>query len=233
MFDTIKQQVLKVNQSLVKNNLVCLSWGNASAVSRKERVLVIKPSGMNYKSMTAEDMVVVDIVTGEIIEGKRKPSSDTATHRVLYQYFPQIGSIIHTHSRHATIWAQIGSPILALGTTHADHFYGDIPCTRQMTEAEINRNYELETGKLIINTFKRKKIDYMRVPGILVHSHGPFVWGKSILDTLNNSIVLEEIAYMNIFSTQLMPDISSISTSLLNKHYFRKHGNKSYYGQGE
>jgi L-ribulose-5-phosphate 4-epimerase len=179
MLEALKQQVLEANLALPKHNLVTLTWGNVSAVDRERGVLIIKPSGVDYSVMTAGDMVVVSLETGEVVEGKKKPSSDTPTHRLLYQAFPTIGGIVHTHSRHATIWAQSGQAIPATGTTHADYFYGTIPCTRKMTDAEINGEYEWETGNVIVETFRKQGIDPAQMPGVLVHSHGPFAWGKT------------------------------------------------------
>lgn len=179
MLEELKRQVLEANLALPKHNLVTLTWGNVSAVDRDKGVFVIKPSGVDYAVMTADDMVVVSIETGEVVEGNKKPSSDTPTHRLLYRSFPTIGGIVHTHSRHATIWAQAGQSIPATGTTHADYFYGTIPCTRLMTDAEINGEYEWETGNVIVETFEKQGIDAAQMPGVLVHSHGPFAWGKT------------------------------------------------------
>ena len=188
MLEDLKRQVLEANLALPKHNLVTLTWGNVSAVDRERGVLVIKPSGVDYSIMTADDMVVISIETGEVVEGTKKPSSDTPTHRLLYQAFPSIGGIVHTHSRHATIWAQAGQSIPATGTTHADYFYGTIPCTRKMTDAEINGEYEWETGNVIVETFKKQGIDAAQMPGVLVHSHGPFAWGKNAEDAVHNAI---------------------------------------------
>ncbi len=231
MLEDLKHQVLEANLALPKHNLVTLTWGNVSAVDRERGVLVIKPSGVDYSVMTADDMVVVSLETGEVVEGHKKPSSDTPTHRLLYQAFPTIGGIVHTHSRHATIWAQAGQPIPATGTTHADYFYGTIPCTRKMTEAEINGEYEWETGNVIVEAFEKQGINAAQMPGVLVHSHGPFAWGKNAEDAVHNAIVLEEVAYMGIFCRQLAPQLPDMQQSLLDKHYLRKHGAKAYYGQ--
>ena len=213
MLEDLKRQVLEANLALPKHNLVTLTWGNVSAVDREKGVFVIKPSGVDYRVMTADDMVVVSLESGEVVEGNKKPSSDTPTHRLLYQAFPTLGGIVHTHSRHATIWAQAGQSIPATGTTHADYFYGPVPCTRLMTDAEING------------------IDPAQMPGVLVHSHGPFAWGKNAEDAVHNAIVLEEIAYMGIFCRQLAPQLPAMQQTLLDKHYLRKHGAKAYYGQ--
>jgi len=231
MYDSLKQQVLDANLALPAHNLVTLTWGNVSAIDRQHGVFAIKPSGVEYRVMTVEDIVVVDLASGEVVEGNKKPSSDTPTHRLLYQAFPTLGGIVHTHSRHATIWAQAGQPIPATGTTHADYFYGAIPCTRKMTDAEINGAYEWETGHVIAETFETLGIDPMQMPGVLVHSHGPFAWGKNAEDAVHNAIVLEEVAYMGIFCRQLAPDLPEMQQTLLDKHYLRKHGAKAYYGQ--
>ncbi len=180
MLEELKRQVLDANLALPEHNLVTLTWGNVSAVDREQGVFIIKPSGVDYSAMTADDMVVVSLATGEVVEGKKKPSSDTPTHRLLYQQFPTIGGIVHTHSRHATIWAQSGQSIPATGTTHADYFYGAIPCTRKMTDEEINGEYEWQTGVVIAETFRHRDIDPNQMPGVLVHSHGPFAWGKTL-----------------------------------------------------
>ena len=231
MLEDLKRQVLEANLALPAHNLVTLTWGNVSAVCREQGVFIIKPSGVEYSVMTAEDMVVVSIETGEVVEGNKKPSSDTPTHRLLYQQFPDIGGIVHTHSRHATIWAQAGKSIPATGTTHADYFYGAIPCTRKMTDDEINGQYEWDTGTVIVETFRELGIEAKQMPGVLVHSHGPFAWGKDAMDAVHNAIVMEEVAYMGIFCRQLTPDLPPMQQTLLDKHYLRKHGAKAYYGQ--
>ena len=231
MFEQLKRQVLEANLALPEHNLVTLTWGNVSAVDREQGVLVIKPSGVDYRAMKAEDMVVVSLETGKVVEGTKKPSSDTPTHRLLYLRFPNIGGIVHTHSRHATIWAQAGQAIPATGTTQADYFYGEIPCTRKMTDDEINGEYEWQTGELIASMFDERSIDPMQVPGVLVHSHGPFAWGTSAEDAVHNAIVMEEVAYMGIFCRQLNPELPAMQQTLLDKHYLRKHGAKAYYGQ--
>lgn len=231
MFKELKRQVLEANLALPEHNLVTLTWGNVSAVDREQGVLVIKPSGVDYRAMTAEDMVVVSLETGKVVEGTKKPSSDTPTHRLLYLRFAKIGGIVHTHSRHATIWAQAGQPIPATGTTQADYFYGEIPCTRKMTDAEINGEYEWQTGELIASMFDEQHIDPLQIPGVLVHSHGPFAWGVSAEDAVHNAIVMEEVAYMGIFCRQLNPALPAMQQTLLDKHYLRKHGAKAYYGQ--
>ncbi len=231
MFSELKRQVLAANLALPAHRLVTLTWGNVSAVDRQRGAVIIKPSGVDYDLMTADDMVVVSLATGEVLEGSKKPSSDTPTHRLLYQRFPQIGGIVHTHSRHATIWAQAGLPIPATGTTHADYFYGDIPCTRKMTDAEINADYEWQTGAVIVETFRERGITPAQMPGVLVHSHGPFAWGNDPQDDVHNAIVLEEVAYMGIMCRQLAPHLPGMQQTLLDKHYLRKHGERAYYGQ--
>lgn len=232
MLEQLKQQVLEANLALPRHNLVTFTWGNVSAIDRTLGVVVIKPSGVEYAGMTADDMVVVELATGSVVEGNKKPSSDTATHLALYRKFNAIGGIVHTHSRHATIWSQAGLDLPAWGTTHADYFYGAIPCTRRMTANEIAGEYEHLTGEVIIETFVKRNIDPMQVPAVLVNSHGPFAWGKDAADAVHNAVVLEECAYMGIFSRQLTPNLGDMQQELLDKHYLRKHGAGAYYGQG-
>ncbi|WP_413724553.1 L-ribulose-5-phosphate 4-epimerase [Sodalis sp. RH16] len=231
MLTELKEQVLAANLALPRHHLVTFTWGNVSAVDRPQGLMVIKPSGVSYEEMTREDMVVVELETGRVVEGQKKPSSDTDTHRVLYLDFAGIGGIVHTHSRHATIWAQAGQDIPAWGTTHADYFYGAVPCTRLMTPAEIQGRYEWETGKVIVDTFVSRGIDPEAVPAVLVNSHGPFAWGSDADNAVHNAVVLEELAYMGIFSRQLTPDLPPMQSELLDKHYLRKHGKNAYYGQ--
>ncbi|AJQ99611.1 L-ribulose-5-phosphate 4-epimerase [Hafnia paralvei] len=231
MLEQLKQQVLAANLALPKYGLVTFTWGNVSGVDRASGLMVIKPSGVDYEGMGIDDMVVVDIASGDVVEGKWKPSSDTETHRGLYLAFPNIGGIVHTHSRHATIWSQAGLDIPAWGTTHADYYYGNIPCTRLMTESEIQHDYEWKTGQVIIETFERRHLNPDQMPAVLVHSHGPFAWGKNALDAVHNAVVLEEVAYMAIFTRQLSPQLSDMQQELLDKHYLRKHGANAYYGQ--
>ncbi|MEL5472478.1 MULTISPECIES: L-ribulose-5-phosphate 4-epimerase [Serratia] len=230
MLNDLKRQVLAANLSLPTYGLVTFTWGNVSAIDRQSGLVVIKPSGIAYEAMTLEDLVVVDL-EGKVREGHRKPSSDTATHLALYRAFADIGGVVHTHSRNATIWAQAGQPIPALGTTHADYFYGDIPCTRPMSEAEIAGDYEGETGKVIIETFNQAGRDPQQVPGVLVYSHGPFAWGKDAADAVHNAVVLEEVAIMAMATRQLAPAIAPMQPELLDKHFLRKHGKHAYYGQ--
>lgn len=231
MLEQLKEEVLAANLALPKHHLVTFTWGNVSAVDRERGVIVIKPSGVEYDVMTAEDMVVVDLASGKVVEGNKKPSSDTPTHLELYRQFEHIGGIVHTHSRHATVWAQAQRDLAAFGTTHGDYFYGSIPCTRLMKDAEIEGEYELETGKVIVETFRERGIDPMQVPAVLVASHGPFAWGKDADNAVHNAVVLEEIAYMNLFSLQVNPQLDAMQQSLLDKHYLRKHGKNAYYGQ--
>lgn len=228
MLEKLKSQVFDANMLLVKYGLVTLTWGNASGLDREKGLVVIKPSGVSYESMRPEDMVVVDL-SGNIVEGDYRPSSDTPTHLKLYNAFDSIGGVVHTHSRMAVSFAQAGLPVPALGTTHADNFYGDIPCTRMLTPAEISGDYEAETGNVIIEAFK--DIDPSAIPGVLVYSHGPFTWGKDAIDAAHNAVVLEEVAYMAFHSLSLRPDAERIRRELLDKHYLRKHGSGAYYGQ--
>ena len=232
MLEELKKIVCEANLELPKYGLVTFTWGNVSGVDREKGLMVIKPSGVEYDGMTPEDMVVVSLATGEKVEGKWKPSSDTATHVALYNAFPNIGGVVHTHSRWATSWAQAGKSINAYGTTHGDYFYGTIPCTRKMTPAEIAGEYELETGNVIIETFKDRNIDPDQVPAVLDCSHGPFAWGTDPHNAVHNSVVLEELAFMAFHTEAMTPGISSMQQELLDKHYLRKHGKNAYYGQG-
>ena len=228
MLETLKQQVFAANLELPKRNLVTYTWGNVSGIDRATNLVVIKPSGVDYETMTAEDMVVVDL-DGKVVEGKWKPSSDTPTHVELYRAFPEVGGIVHTHSRWATIFAEAGREIPAMGTTQADYFYGAVPCTRKMTDAEIQGEYEKETGNVIVETFDG--IDPMTIPGVLVYSHGPFTWGKNAAEAVHNAVVLEEIAFMDWHAMALNPKQGTMQKTLLDKHYLRKHGKNAYYGQ--
>ena len=232
MLEELKQQVLEANLLLPAHGLVTFTWGNVSGIDRERGLVVIKPSGVEYDGMTAGDMVVVDLSTGERVEGKWRPSSDTDTHLALYRAFPALGGIVHTHSRWATSFAQAGRGIPAMGTTQGDYFYGEIPCTRQMTPAEITGSYELETGKVIIETFRERGLDPARVPAVLVHSHGPFAWGASPQNAVHNAVVLEEVAFLDFHALALEPGKGPMQQELLDKHYLRKHGPGAYYGQG-
>ena len=228
MLEQLKKDVLEANLELVKYNLVTFTWGNVSGIDRDAGLVVIKPSGVSYDNMTADDMVVVDL-QGNVVEGKWKPSSDTPTHLVLYNAFPHIGGVVHTHSRNATSWAQAGRGIPAYGTTHGDYFYGEIPCTRKMTIEEIAGEYEAETGNVIVETFQGKSPD--DIPAVLVHSHGPFTWGNDAHNAVHNAVVLEELAYMALQTESLKLNTSTMQKELLDKHYLRKHGKNAYYGQ--
>ena len=203
MLEQLKADVLAANLALPAHHLVTFTWGNVSAVDDTRQWMVIKPSGVEYDVMTADDMVVVEIASGKVVEGSKKPSSDTPTHLALYRRYAEIGGIVHTHSRHATIWSQAGLDLPAWGTTHADYFYGAIPCTRQMTAEEINGEYEYQTGEVIIETFEERGRSPAQIPAVLVHSHGPFAWGKNAADAVHNAVVLEECAYMGLFSRHL------------------------------
>ena len=229
MLEKLKEKVFQANISLPKYNLVTLTWGNVSEIDKETGYVVIKPSGVSYEDMTAEDMVVVDL-NGNVIEGNLNPSSDTPTHLELYRKFPAIGGITHTHSRWATIFSQAGMDIPALGTTHADTFYGDVPCTRKMTADEIFGEYELETGKVITELFTDDTIE--KIPAALVYSHGPFAWGKNAMASVKNAVVLEEVAMMAWHTIMINPEMK-LAQELLDKHYFRKHGANAYYGQKE
>ncbi|MBU0801287.1 MAG: L-ribulose-5-phosphate 4-epimerase [Alphaproteobacteria bacterium] len=229
MYTDLKKRVLEANLQLPKYGLVTFTWGNVSEIDRNLGVLAIKPSGVSYSNMTTDDIVIVDL-DGNIIEGKLKPSSDTATHIELYKAFENIGGIVHTHSRHATVWAQAGLDIPALGTTQADYFYGDVPCTRQLTPAEIEVGYERNTGLVIIEEFVKRNIDPVALPSVIVSGHAPFSWGKNAFDAVHNAVVLEEISAMAIETRSLNASIR-IQNELLEKHYMRKHGKDAYYGQ--
>lgn len=229
MLEQLKEQVFRSNLLLPKHGLVTFTWGNVSGIAREQGLVVIKPSGVSYEEMKAEDMVVVEVETGKVVEGNLKPSSDTPTHIELYKAFSNIGGIVHTHSRWATSFAQAGRGIMALGTTHGDYFYGEIPCTRKMTKVEIEGEYEKETGLVIKEAFQGKDPD--AIPAVLVYSHGPFAWGTNPMDAVHNAVVLEEIAFMNFHTLLLEPTIHSMQQELLDKHYLRKHGVNAYYGQ--
>ncbi|WP_028329772.1 L-ribulose-5-phosphate 4-epimerase [Brachyspira alvinipulli] len=230
MLDELKKIVFDGNIELVRKNLVIYTWGNVSGIDKESRLFAIKPSGVDYDTMKFDDMVILDL-DGNKKEGKYKPSSDTATHIELYKAFPEIGAIVHTHSSYATSWAQARKDIFALGTTHADYFYGDIPCARALTKEEIESDYEKNTGLVIIETLKERNINPMDIPGIILSSHGPFAWGKDVANAVYNAVVLEEVAKMAYRTIQINKDIKRVEQYLLDKHYFRKHGKNSYYGQ--
>ena len=230
MLEELKEKVFHANLELVKHGLVIFTWGNVSAIDRESGLVVIKPSGVSYDDMKAEDMVVVDL-DGKVVEGRLKPSSDTPTHVVLYKAFPEIGGVVHTHSTYATAWAQAGCDIPNIGTTHADYFYGEIPCVRCLTKEEINSAYEENTGHLIVSEFKRMKKDVMAVPAVLCKNHGPFSWGKDAKEAVHNAVVLEEVAKMAYRTELIHPQVAPAPQELQDKHYFRKHGADAYYGQ--
>jgi L-ribulose-5-phosphate 4-epimerase len=229
MLKELKKQVLEANLLLPKYGLITFTWGNVSGIDRDKGLVVIKPSGVEYDGMNVEHMVTVELETGNTVDSKLSPSSDTATHLELYKAFPNIGGIVHTHSRWATIFAQAGMDIPALGTTHADYFYGSIPCTRKMTPEEIAVEYEKDTGKVIIERFA--EIDPDTIPAVIVCSHGPFTWGKDAAEAVHNAVVLEEVAFMAWHDIMIAPTLEPMQLELLNKHYLRKHGKNAYYGQ--
>jgi L-ribulose-5-phosphate 4-epimerase len=230
MLEQLKEEVLCANLDLVKHGLVVLTWGNVSAISRADNLVVIKPSGVEYDKLKIDDMVVVDF-NGKVIEGSKRPSSDTPTHIELYKAFTEIGGITHTHSNYATIFAQACKEIPCLGTTHADHFYGPVPVTRFLTEFEVESAYEKNTGKIIIETFS--EMDYLSTPGVLVGGHAPFSWGKNAAESVKNGLILERVAQMALSTFQLNPGVNELPEYILNKHYQRKHGPDAYYGQND
>jgi len=230
MLEELKQLVYEANMDLPKYGLVTFTWGNVSAIDRDKGLIVIKPSGVDYEKMRPEDMVVLDLM-GNVVEGTCKPSSDTPTHLELYRNFPEVGGIVHTHSPYATSWAQAGRSIPCYGTTHADYFYGPIPCARSLTQMEIEHDYELNTGKVIVEEFVRICKDPMAVPSVLCTNHGPFSWGTDAHNAVHNAVVLEEVAKMAYWSEQINPRISSAPQTIQDKHYNRKHGPNAYYGQ--
>lgn len=230
MLEELKIQVCKANLELVEKGVVIYTWGNVSGISDDRRYMVIKPSGVDYKEMKPEDMVIVDMISGECLEGRWKPSSDTPTHLELYRRFSDIRGIAHTHSVDAVAFAQAGIDIPALGTTHADHYYGDIPCTRELSQQEVMEDYEVNTGKVIVETIEMLNYDPMTIPGILVKSHGPFAWGCDPKDAVYNAVVLEMVAKMAYKTLTLDPE-SGLTQYILDKHYMRKHGSGAYYGQ--
>jgi len=224
----LKQQVLEANLDLPRYGLVTFTWGNVSAIDRARGLVAIKPSGVAYDALKADDIVIVDL-QGEVVEGRLRPSSDTATHLALYRRYPSLGGVVHTHSTHATAWAQAGMAIPALGTTHADYFLGDIPCTRALTEEEVRGEYELNTGRVIIETLK--EAEPLHTPGVVVYQHGPFAWGKDAHDAVHNAVVMEEVARMAWIARGINPGLKPIDSYLMDKHFMRKHGAHAYYGQ--
>jgi len=224
----LKQQVLAANLDLPRYGLVTFTWGNVSAIDRARGLVAIKPSGVSYDALKADDIVIVDL-QGDVVEGTLRPSSDTATHLALYRRYPSLGGVVHTHSTHATAWAQAGLAIPALGTTHADYFLGDIPCTRALTEQEVQGEYELNTGRVIIETLKEG--EPLHTPGVVVYQHGPFAWGKDAHDAVHNAVVMEEVARMAWIARGINPGLKPIDGYLMDKHFMRKHGAHAYYGQ--
>lgn len=231
MLETLKQQVYEANMELPRRGLVTYTWGNVSGIDRAGGFVVIKPSGVAYEELTSDKMVVVDLQTGTIVEGSLNPSSDTKTHLELYKAFPALGGIVHTHSPFAVAWAQAGQDIPCYGTTHADYFYGPIPCARHLTAAELEEDYETNTGKVIVETFQNRNIDPVAVPAVICHSHGPFTWGRDAAQAVYHAVVLEEVAKMALFTRQIDPAAAPAPQSMQDKHYLRKHGPNAYYGQ--
>ncbi|MBQ9208441.1 MAG: L-ribulose-5-phosphate 4-epimerase [Oscillospiraceae bacterium] len=229
MLEKLKEEVCRANLMLPEYDLVTFTWGNVSGVDREANAFVIKPSGVPYKGMSPDDMVVISLEDGSVIEGRYRPSSDTPTHFELYRAFPGIGGVVHTHSKWATSFAQAGCGIEPMGTTQGDYFYGTVPCTRDLTEEEVKGEYEKNTGLMIVETFKG--IDPMAVPGVLCKNHGPFTWGRDAADAVHNAVVLETVAFMNYHAKMLAPDAGRAPQYMLDKHYDRKHGKNAYYGQ--
>ena len=226
----LKERVCLANKRLKESELIILTWGNVSEIDREKGLIGIKPSGVSYDDLTPDDIVIVDL-DGNVVEGSLKPSSDTPTHIEIYKNFKEVGAVVHTHSKWATIWAQAGKDIPAYGTTHGDYFYGDIPCTRDMLDEEIRGEYERETGVVIVETFENRNINPMDMPGVLVKSHGPFTWGKNPMNAVENAMVLEELAEMATMTQIVNPGVTNMSSTLLDKHFLRKHGKNAYYGQ--
>ena len=230
MLEKLKEEVCRANLDLVAKGVVIYTWGNVSGIDRESGLVVIKPSGVDYDGMSPEDMVVVDLKTGETVEGKWRPSSDTKTHLEIYRNFENVGGVTHTHSINAVAFAQAGKDIPALGTTHADYFYGDVPCTRELTREEVEGDYELNTGKVIVECVNKRGYDPMSIPGIVVKNHGPFTWGKDAAESVYHAVVLETVCDMNI-KTLALDHNASMQQYVLDKHYYRKHGKNAYYGQ--
>ena len=231
MLKKLKQTVYEANMLLPQHGLVVFTWGNVSGIDREKGLMVIKPSGVEYDKLKPEDMVVVDLATGETVEGELNPSSDTATHLELYRAFPALGGIVHTHSTHAVAWAQAGKDIPCYGTTHADYFYGPVPCTRDLTPEEVEEAYEDNTGKVIIETFSERGLDPTHVPGVICRNHGPFTWGKDPLQAVYHAVVLEEVAKMALLTTEINAKAPPAPQYVQDKHFLRKHGPNAYYGQ--
>ena len=232
MLEELKEKVYLANMELPKRGLVTYTWGNVSGIDREKGLFVIKPSGVEYDELKPSDMVVMDL-QGNKVEGDMNPSSDTKTHLVLYNAFPQVGGIVHTHSPYAVAWAQAGEDLPCYGTTHADYFYGSIPCARHLTQAELDEDYEKNTGVTIVETFKERGLDPMAVPAVLCFSHGPFTWGKDPAQAVYHSVVLEECAKMGLFTKMINPNAAPAPQRMQNKHYMRKHGPNAYYGQAK
>ncbi|MBC1888736.1 L-ribulose-5-phosphate 4-epimerase [Listeria booriae] len=232
MLEDLKEEVFQANLELPERGLIKYTWGNVSAFDKASQCFVIKPSGLGYAEMKASDMVVVDL-DNHVVEGDLNPSSDTPTHAVLYRNFPEIGGIVHTHSTWATIWAQAGLDVPAMGTTHADTFFGSVPCARVLTQEEIDAGYEHETGNVIVETFSERGVNPADVPGVLLHGHGPFTWGKDATSAVMNAVVLDEVCKMNYYTRQLNSYAEELPKRVLDKHYLRKHGKNAYYGQGK
>lgn len=230
MLEELKEKVLQANLDLVKHGLVIFTWGNVSGIDREKGLVVIKPSGVSYDDMKADDMVVVDLKTGKVVEGELRPSSDTPTHLEIYRAWPEVGGVVHTHSTYATAWAQAGIDLSNIGTTHADYFHNAVPCTADMTKAEVEGDYELETGKVIVRRFEEAGINPMHTPGVLVKNHGPFTWGKTPAEAVHNAVVLEQVAKMAFVAYQVNPRLT-MNPLLVEKHFNRKHGPNAYYGQ--
>lgn len=230
MLEDLKKKVYEANMDLVRHGLVIFTWGNVSGIDRERGLVVIKPSGVDYDTMTPDDMVVVDLHTGEVVEGSLRPSSDTPTHLLLYRAWPEIGGVVHTHSTYATAWAQAGIDLPNIGTTHADYFHNAIPCTADMTEAEVKGQYELETGNVIVNRFRLGAINPVHTPGVLVKNHGPFSWGKDPHEAVHNAVVMEQVAKMAFVAYSVNPRLT-MNPLLVEKHFSRKHGPNAYYGQ--
>jgi len=231
MLEKLKQEVYEANMELPRRNLVTYTWGNVSGIDREKGLFVIKPSGVEYDELKPEDLVVLDL-DGNRVEGTLNPSSDTKTHLILYKAFPEIGGIVHTHSPYAVSWAQAGRDIPAYGTTHADYFYGSVPCARNLTPEEIEEDYEANTGNVIVETFKTRDINPVYVPAVICRNHGPFTWGKNAAQAVYHSVVLEEVAKMSLFTETINPKVGPAPQCILEKHFMRKHGPNAYYGQG-